>query len=350
MEYLQWPGGLGGCYTVGVKIVFDALEKDARELFERELTGHTLVFLDALAPETLQGTSDADILSIFVSSPLTREHLAALPSLKLIAARSTGYDHVDMACAKERGIAVATVPTYGARTVAEYAFALMLALSRKAYAAYDRLRTEGATDVKDYEGFDLSGKTIGVVGTGNIGKNVARIARGFAMDVRLYDVHADAAFAAEVGASYCPLDQLVASSDIITIHVPYLPATHHLFDERLLSQCKRGSFLINTSRGAVVDTQALVRVLKEGRLGGAGLDVIEGERELLDETALLSDEHHDIKEFQALVAAHALLDMPNVILTPHIAFNTKEAKREINATTCENIKAFIAGAPVHLVA
>ncbi len=332
-----------------MKIVFDAVEKDARELFERELAGNELVFVDAPTPEALRGASDADIVSVFVSSPLTRAHLEALPSLKLVAARSTGYDHIDMTCAKERGVAVATVPTYGARTVAEYAFALMLALSRKAYAAYDRLRTEGTTDVKDYEGFDLAGKIIGVVGTGNIGKNVARIAKGFAMDIRLYDVHADDAFAAEVGARYCPLEELVASCDIVTIHVPYLPVTHHLFNEQLLSQCKQGSFLINTSRGAVVDTQALVRALKEGRLAGAGLDVIEGERELLDETALLSDEHHDIKEFQALVAAHAILDMPNVILTPHIAFNTKEAKREINETTCENIKAFIAGAPAHLV-
>lgn len=334
-----------------MKIVFDPLEPAARELFEKELVGHELVFLDAITPESLTSVSDADVISVFVSSPLSREHLAALPSLKLIAARSTGYDHIDVAYAKERGIEVATVPTYGTRTVAEYAFALMLALSRKAYAAYDRLRTEGTTDVKDYEGFDLAGKTLGVVGTGNIGKNVVRIAKGFAMRVMLFDVRPDEQFAREVECTYVPLERLVAESDIITLHVPYLPATHHLVNADLLSTCKPGSLLINTSRGAVVDTQALVHALTHGPLGGAGLDVIEGERELLDETALLSDEHHDIQEFQTLVAAHALLDMGDrVILTPHIAFNTREAKREITMTTIGTIKAFASGTSPHTVA
>ncbi len=333
-----------------MKIVFDALEPAARDLFEKELAGHELVFLDVIAPDSLRSVPDAEAISVFVSSPLTRAHLEALPSLKLIAARSTGYDHIDAAYAKERGIQIATVPTYGARTVAEYAFALMLALSRKAYAAYDRLRTEGTTDVKDYEGFDLAGKTLGIVGTGNIGKNVARIAKGFAMQIKLFDVRPDEAFAREVESPYAPLEELVAESDIISLHVPYLPTTHHLVNADLLARFKPGSMLINTSRGAIVDTQALVHALKSGSLAGAGLDVIEGERELLDEAALLSDEHHDIKAFQVLVAAHALLDMTDkVILTPHIAFNTREAKREITATTIQNIKAFVSGAPAHTI-
>jgi D-lactate dehydrogenase len=325
-----------------MKIVFDAVEDDTRKLFEEELASHELVFLEQITPEVLQKVSDARILSVFVSSPLTRAHLEAVPTLGLIAARSTGFDHIDTAYAKERGIILATVPSYGARTVAEYTFALILALSRKAYAAYDRLRMDGTTDVKDYEGFDLAGKRLGIIGTGTIGKNVARIARGFAMELALFDLRPDEAFAREIETSYTRLENLLGISDIISLHVPYLPATHHFVNEAFFAKCKEGSYLINTARGAIVDTPALVRALKEGRIAGAGLDVIEGERELLDETALLSDEHKDIEAFQRLVAAHALLGMPEkVIVTPHIAFNTREAKREIAMTTLQNIKTFI---------
>ncbi|PIR84087.1 hydroxyacid dehydrogenase [Candidatus Kaiserbacteria bacterium CG10_big_fil_rev_8_21_14_0_10_51_14] len=333
-----------------MKIVFDAVEPEARELFERELTGHELVFLtEKITPQTLQAVSDAEILSIFISSPIQKDYLEALPNLKCIATRSTGTDHIDLAGAKAKNIVVSNVPVYGARTVAEFAFALILALSRKAYAAYDRLRREGTTDVKDYEGFDLAGKTIGIVGTGHIGKNVARIAKGFAMNIIAFDVQPDESFAKETGIVYRPLEDLVAESHIVTLHVPYLPATHHLINAELLAKFRAGGYLINTARGAVVDTLALARVLKNGPLAGAGLDVLEGERELLDETSLLSEEHHDIKEFQALTAAHVLVDMPNVIVTPHIAFNTREAKHEINLTTCENIKAFVSGKPENVI-
>jgi len=333
-----------------MKVVFDAVDEDTRALLQRELAGHELVFLEGpVTPESLTAVSDAEVLSVFVSSPVGKESLDALPKLRCISARSTGYDHIDLAAAKARNIVVTNVPVYGARTIAEYTFALMLALSRKAYAAYDRLRRDGTTDVKDYEGFDLAGKTLGIIGTGHIGKNVARIARGFAMRIIAFDPHPDEAFAGETGCVYRPLASLVAESDIVTVHVPYLPATHHLIDAALLAKFKTGSFFINTARGAIVDTPALVRALKDGHLAGAGLDVLEGERELLDETSLLSDDHHDIKEFQALVAAHVLVDTPHVIVTPHIAFNTKEAKHEILMTTCENIRAFASGTPVHVV-
>ncbi|MEK7479665.1 MAG: NAD(P)-dependent oxidoreductase [Patescibacteria group bacterium] len=333
-----------------MKVVFDAVDGETRALFERELTGHELVFLEGpVTPESLAAVPDAEVLSVFVSSPLSKECLQALPKLRAVAARSTGYDHIDLAAAKAQHIVITNVPVYGARTIAEYSFALMLALSRKAYAAYDRLRRDGTTDVKDYEGFDLAGKTLGIIGTGHIGKNVARIAQGFAMRIIAFDPHPDAAFAKETGCTFLPLPALVAESDIVTIHVPYLPATHHLIDAALLAKFKAGSFLINTARGGIVDTPALVRALQGGHLAGAGLDVLEGERELLDETSLLSDDHHDIKEFRILVADHALVDMQNVIVTPHIAFNTKEAKHEILTTACENIRAFASGKPVHVV-
>lgn len=331
-----------------MKITFDAVEAVERTALEEALRGHELIFLDrALSRDEIVG--DTDILSVFVSSPVTAITITGMPNLKCVAARSTGYDHIDMASAKKGGIVVSTVPSYGSRTVAEFAFALILALSRKAYAAYDELRDKGTTDFKRYEGFDLAGKTIGIIGTGKIGKNAARIARGFDMRVLLTDMHPDDAFAKDIGATYGALESVVLESDVISLHVPYMKETHHLMNAALLQKCKEGSYIINTARGAVIDTLALAQALKSGHIAGAGLDVLEGEKELLDEMSLLSDVHNDINEFRTLVAAHALIDMPNVIVTPHIAFNTREAKREIIETTIQNILAFIQGAPIHAI-
>jgi D-lactate dehydrogenase len=333
-----------------MQIIFDEVEPEARAHFERELAGHTLTFLDVpLAQAKFDDLKNAEALSVFVSSPVTPAIIGALPALKFITARSMGYDHIDLTAAKGRGISVANVPVYGSNTVAEFAFALILALSRKAYAAYDRLRSEGTTDVKDFEGFNLAGKTIGVIGTGNIGKNVARIARGFGMKISAFDMRPDEKLVLETGCAYKSLEDVVAESDIITIHVPYFPSTHHLIDARILALCKKGSFLINTARGAIIDTRALVDAVKSGQLAGVGLDVVEGEHALLDELSLLTNEHQDINEFQQLVAAHALLGMPQVIMTPHIAFNTKEAKHEITEITAKNILAFVSGTPQNVV-
>jgi D-lactate dehydrogenase len=331
-----------------MKITFDAVESLERSVLESALKGHELIFLDrALSRDEVVG--DTDILSIFVSSPVSAPTIATIPSLKCITARSTGYDHIDSVATKERGIVISTVPSYGSRTVAEFAFALILALSRKAYAAFDELRDKGTTDFKRYEGFDLAGKTIGIIGTGKIGKNAARIARGFDMRVLLSDKHPDEVFAKEIEATYRELENVVAESDIISLHVPYMKETHHLMNAELLQKCKQGSYIVNTARGAVIDTLALAQALKRGHIAGAGLDVLEGEKELLDEMSLLSDVHNDIHEFRTLVAAHALVDMPNVIVTPHIAFNTREAKREIIETTIQNILAFVQGTPINTV-
>ncbi len=331
-----------------MKITFDAVEPGERSVLESALASHELVFL-ARALSRDEKIDDTDILSVFVSSPVSAVTIAGAPSLKCIAARSTGYDHIDAAEVKERGVVISTVPSYGTRTVAEFAFALILALSRKAYAAFDELRDKGTTDFKRYEGFDLAGKTIGIIGTGKIGKNVARIARGFDMRVLLSDMRPDEAFAQEVGATYGPLEAVVSDSDVISLHVPYMKETHHLMNAAVLQKCKAGSYIVNTARGAVIDTLALAQALKSGHIAGAGLDVLEGEKELLDEMSLLSDIHNDINEFRTLVAAHALVDMSNVIVTPHIAFNTREAKREIIETTIQNIQSFVQGAPINTV-
>lgn len=332
-----------------MKIVFDAVEPGEEALYKEALTGHDLTFLNEPVRAPREDIREAEVFCLFVSSSATREIIDSMPNLKTIVARSMGYDHVDLAAAKERGITVQYVPAYGARTVAEFAFALILNLSRKAYAAYDRLREEGTTDVKDFEGFDLAGKTLGIIGTGKIGKNMARIAKGFDMQVVLCDAFPDEAFAKDMDSHYCTPEDLVAECDIVSIHVPLLPETKHMINAAVFAKFKPGSYLINTSRGGVVDTKALVEALKNGTVAGAGLDVIEGERALLDETALLDDEHKDVQEFQELVAAHALVDMPNVIVTPHIAFNSREAKREILDVTVQNITSFIAGSPQNTV-
>lgn len=331
-----------------MRILFDAVEPNDRDMLTTSLHLHELVFLERSIQKD-EILSDMDAVSVFVSSPLSATTLASMPSLKLVAARSTGYDHIHAETARSRGIVVSTVPSYGTRTVAEFAFALILALSRKAYAAFDELRDKGTADIRRYEGFDLVGKRIGIIGTGKIGRNTARIAVGFGMHVLLNDMHPDETFAREVGATYGSLDAVVSQSDIVSLHVPYRPETHHLINESVLHRFKKGSYLVNTARGAVVDTLSLARALKSGHLAGAALDVLEGEKDLMDEMALLSNVHSDIHEFRTLVAAHALVDMQNVIVTPHIAFNTREAKREILETTIANIQAFVKGAPQNVV-
>jgi D-lactate dehydrogenase len=331
-----------------MKILFDATEPEEQTLYNEVLAGNDIRFLDTSLTTPQDDMKDAEVLSVFVSSTVSRAMIETMPNLKCIATRSMGFDHIDKEAAKERGIAVVYVPSYGTRTVAEFAFALILALSRKAYAAYDLLRSEGSVDVKRFEGFDLSGKTIGVVGTGKIGKNMARIAKGFNMNVLLCDTFHDDAFAQEIGCSYFSLDETVAQSDIVSLHVPLMPATKHMINAQILARFKRGSMLINTARGGLIETRALVEALNAGVLGSAGLDVIEGEKALFDEMSLLTGSH-PVTDFEELVAAHALVDMPNVIVTPHIAFNTREAKHEIASTTAQNIASFIGGTPQNTI-
>lgn len=293
---------------------------------------------------------EIEILSVFVDYQVTEAVLAALPNLKMIATRSAGYDHVALTAATERGIVVTRVPHYGTRTVAEYAIALMFALSRNAFRSYtDMQRDAGAAKLESYEGFDLFGKTLGVVGTGAIGRSVCAIARGIGMEVLAFDVQPDDAFAAEQGIRYAALEEVLGQSDIVSLHVPSIPATQHLIDASKLALMKPGSYLINTARGEIVDTKALVQALTDGHLAGAGLDVLEGEHSLREEAELLAVGKVDAAVWETLVADHALIDMPQVIVTPHIAFNTVEAKQEITQITLDNIRHFMAGSPQNTV-
>lgn len=292
---------------------------------------------------------DAAVLSVFVDSKVTAEMIDAMPNLKMIALRSTGYDHVDIAYAAKKNISVNYVPHYGSQTVAEHAFALMLALSRQAYPMYQLLRTEGNLDVVSHEGFDLCGKTLGVIGTGAIGKRVCEIAHGFRMKIKAFDLYPNETFAQAYGFEYAPLSEVLSESDIVTFHVPATPENYHLLNSESLATMKKTAIVINTSRGTLIDTVALVRALKNKVIAGAGLDVYEGEEYMKDEMKLIESDNLDVSVWRAFAAEHELLDMPNVIMTPHMAFNTKEAKREITETTVTNIRDGLLGAAKFVV-
>lgn len=285
--------------------------------------------------------SEAEVISIFATDNVTREIIESMPKLKLIATRSTGFDHIDLKAAREKGVVVTNVPRYGEQTVAEFTFALLLALSRKIIPARASI-LDGSIDMPELAGFDLQDKTIGIVGTGRIGQHAIAIAKGFGMNVIAYDLYPNQKAAADLGFTYVTLKELAKQSDIISLHAPATPETHHLVDSTFLASVKSRAVLVNTARGELVDTTALVQALSNKKLAGAALDVIEHE-ELLRVKA--ADIHEKITPelAQAIVDIAALKSMENVILTPHAAFNTHEAVDRIRQTTVQNIIDFYKG-------
>ena len=305
--------------------------------------------VDQLDKGHLPPDTNAEIVSVFVGSQVDKSVFDAFPNLKLITTRSTGYDHVDVAAAKEKNIPVSYVPAYGENTVAEFAFGLILTLSRKIYLSVDQIRESGSFAQDNLQGFDLKGKTLGVVGTGRIGKHIIKMAKGFDMNVVAYDPFPDLEFQKTVGYEYLSLEDLLKTSDIVSIHVPYMKETHHLLNADTIKLMKKGAYLINTARGPVVETEALVKALKDGQLGGAGLDVLEEENLTSGEADFILGGHPEEHNLKTVLANHVLIDMPNVVVTPHNAFNTKEALQRILDTTLENIQSFLAGTPKNLV-
>ncbi len=311
----------------------------------------------AVSLETAPGTlgeillrgplEDVEVLMPFIHSAVGREQLEAMPNLRLISTRSTGYDHIDLEAAAERDIPVSNVPAYGENTVAEHTFALILALSRKVHHAWTRTQ-RGDYALEGLRGFDLYGKTLGVIGAGAIGLHVIRIAKGFGMKVLASDVTRNQLLSDVLDFSYVDLDELLESSDIVTLHAPAVPATHHLINKETLSRMRQGALLINTARGSLVDTAALAEALDGGRLGGAGLDVFEGEEFIQHEDELLYQAGAEDK-LKLLIRAHSLQRRPDVVITPHIGFNSEEALQRILDTTAENVRAFLAGEPKNLV-
>lgn len=286
---------------------------------------------------------DADILCVFINSEIKKEIIDALPNLKYIVTRSTGYDHIDGAYAKEKNISVSNIPSYGSNTVAEFTFGLILNLSRKIFQASHQIKEGSHFELSKLKGFDLNGKTLGVVGTGRIGKNVIHMAKGFNMNILAYDLFPNAEYATEQNIKYVTLDELLSNSDIITMHAPYTKENHHMINKENIIKIKKGAYIVNTARGELIDTEALLLGIQSGILSGVGLDVLEGERELKEEFHLkYSDEHNNIN-YKTLLENHVLINIPEVIITPHVAFYTEEAENEIVNTTVENIKSFEQG-------
>lgn len=298
---------------------------------------------EPLSARNAKDFSAAEVISVFIGSQLTAEILQMFPNLKLVATRSTGVDHIDLSYCRSHGIRVCNVPDYGDSTVAEHAFALLLSVARKIPASLARVQ-ELNFDRESLRGIELQGKRLGVLGTGRIGRRAAQIGRGFGMDVVAYDKRRDEDAARAIGYAYLSLPDLLATSDVVTVHLPATPETLNLLDQDAFAGMKSGSILINTARGNIVNAEALLWALQTGILWGAGLDVVPGEPLLRDEGEILRRGGNiGGEDLKTLLADHVLLKMPNVVVTPHNAYNTEAALQRIIAATLDNIQAFADG-------
>jgi D-lactate dehydrogenase len=345
-----------------MRIYFVETEQSDEEVFAEALQDHELHFVSELKRVEI----DAEILSIFIQSTIDASFLDQHQKIKLIVTRSTGHDHIDISECEKRSIVVCFVPSYADNTVVQHTFALILALSRRNREAREACRA-GRFTYEGTRGFDLNGKTLGVIGTGKIGLRVIRLATAFEMEVVAYDIHRQSKLEEVLGFRYVSLDQLLGCSHIISLHAPLTPATYHLLDRERFSKCRPGVLIINTARGRLIDTDSLREALDQGIVAGAGLDVIEEERVMVQQWSTVATqgiiEHirsesqeeprivssDRIAQLRALMYNADLIGRPNVVFTPHIAFNSVESVKRINQTTVENINAFLAGQPVNVV-
>jgi D-lactate dehydrogenase len=314
--------------------VFDTHHFD-RAAFEKQNAhlGHELHFHSTrLEPKTAKLAAGSQGICAFVNDVLDRATLTTLQEngVRLIALRCAGYNNVDLTAARDLGLTVTRVPAYSPYAVAEHAVALLLALNRKLHRAYNRVR-ESNFSLEGLVGFDLHGKTVGIVGTGKIGAVFAKIMAGFGCRLLAYDAFPNP----ELPVTYVEATQLLAESDVISLHVPLLPETYHFLKAETMAQLKRGALIVNTSRGALIEAHALIDGLKSGHIGGAALDVYEEEGGIF---------FHDLsgRVLQDDVLAR-LISMPNVLITSHQAFLTHEALANIAQTTLETLSAFERG-------
>ena len=330
------------------KIVFFELEPWEENYVKSSISDHEIIFTqEKLTNETALKYSDAQIISVFIYSEITKDLIDKLPNLKFIATRSMGFDHIDVGYCRQKGITIAYVPTYGAHTVAEHTFALLLAISRKIIPSSERAK-KGEFGNEELDGFDLFGKTIGVMGTGNIGRNVCEIALSFGMKVLAFSHSQDPELTAK-GVRYVDLNDLLVSSDVISLHLPHNKETEHIINMQNIGNIKKGAVLINTARGALIETQAIVEGLEKGILSAAGLDVLEEECDLREERELLTTEFLKKCDLKTQLLNHVLLTRGDVLITPHNAFNSIEALQEIIEVTVANIESYIDNTPQNLV-
>ncbi len=324
------------------KIAFFGVKSWEKEIIEKEISDLDSfgvgIFEDEVQ-DNLELAAKYNILSVFIYSTLTKEVLKKLPNLKMVTTRSTGVDHIDCEYCKKNKIAVGSVPDYGSNTVAEFAFALLLAITRKIVVAHQSVE-DGEFNPEGLTGVDLHGKTLGVIGCGKIGQNVIKIARGFGMKVLGVDGYKNPELEKKSGFNYVNLETCLKESDFVTLHVPSIPETFHLINKKNIKLMKPGSFLVNTARGAVVETEALLWGLNNKVLAGVGLDTTEDEAQLESMSTVMSREMTK-DDLQEILSFHLLRDRDDVVFTPHNAFNSKEAIGRIVKTTIDNIREFM---------
>lgn len=300
--------------------------------------GHDLTFFEPrLTPKTAVLAEGFPCVCVFINDRLDAEtlHTIARQGTKYVALRCAGFNNVDLRVAAELGMEVVRVPAYSPYAVAEHAVGLVLMLNRKLYRAYNRVRDDNFS-LDGLLGFDLHGCTVGIVGTGKIGQCFAQIMKGFGCRLLAYDIQQNPA-CLELGVTYVDLPELLANADVVSLHCPLFPETHHLINEQTLQLFKRGAMLINTSRGGLIDTNAVIAAIKSGQIGYLGIDVYEEEEALFFED--LSDTVIQDDTFQLLQS------YPNVVITAHQAFFTREALTNIAETTLANIRDLAMGTP-----
>jgi D-lactate dehydrogenase len=303
---------------------------------ERDITWQFHEF--RLSTEAADAATGAEAACVFVNDAVDEACIRSLcqRGIRHLALRCAGFNNVDLAAARESGLVVTRVPAYSPHAVAEHAVALLLTLNRRIHRAFNRVR-ELNFSLSGLVGFDLHGKTIGIVGTGRIGRIAAEIFRGFGCRVLAHDPQSDESWASAHQVEYVELTGLLERSDVVSLHVPLAPGTLHLLNEQTIGRMKRGAFVVNTSRGKLIDTTALIAALKSGQLGGVALDVYEEE-----EGIFFEDHSGDVLQDDEL---GRLLTFPNVLITSHQAFLTVEALQEIARVTVENLTRIAAGSP-----
>lgn len=323
-----------------MKIAFFSVHSYDKEYFNRFNTSHQLLYFeDALTEQTTQLATGCEAVCVFVNDKLNDAVIKQLAQqgIQLIALRCAGYNNVDLAAAQKHHIKVVRVPAYSPHAVAEHAVALIMTLNRKTHKAYNRVR-EGDFSLRKLTGFDVFGKTVGVIGTGKIGEAFARIMLGFGCRVMAYDLFPNEGLK-QAGVTYTTLENLLPSADILSLHCPLTEQTKHLINQQSLSIMKKGAMLINTSRGALIDTRAALDHLKSGQLGYLGIDVYEQEEKLF-----FNNLSGEVIQDDVIMR---LMSFPNVLITAHQGFFTEEALTQIAQTTYYNIGEFEKGQPLN---
>ncbi|MBN1585442.1 hydroxyacid dehydrogenase [Candidatus Uhrbacteria bacterium] len=305
-------------------ITFLEVEKEDEAVIRENFPQAKIVTENLGEDEMVAECRNTRILCIFIHTQITANVINNLPNLRLIVTRSVGYDHIDLRAAREKDVKVCNVPDYGSHVIAEHVFALLLSGIRKVGEGDDRVGRGHDFSFQGLRGMALKGKTLGIIGTGKIGKNVARIASlGFLMDVIAYDPFPDQDAARENHFTYSGLDSLYSKADIISLHCPLTRGTEHLINRETIEKMKEGVVIVNTSRGGVVDTTALIQGLKGGKISHALLDVLEHEKNI--------EENGELTE------------IPGVIITPHVAFYADDSMRRMYEEAFASVKGFVRG-------